>query len=86
VGRRVNTDDLLDAQGVAEMLGLAQRNSVSLYQRRYADMPRPVVDLGPGRTKLWLRQEVEGWAVKHASNEPRRTHRSGPEPRSTRKA
>ena len=67
MGRRVNIDDLVDAQAVAEMLGLAQRNSVSLYQRRYADMPRPVVDLGPGRTKLWLRQEIERWAVKRGS-------------------
>ena len=67
MGRRVNIDDLVDAQAVAEMLGLAQRNSVSLYQRRYADMPRPVVDLGPGRTKLWLRQEIEWWAVKRGS-------------------
>ena len=77
MGRRVNTDDLVDAQGVAELLGLAQRNSVSLYQRRYPDMPRPVVDLGPGRTKLWLRQEIECWAVKHTSNERRRKARNG---------
>lgn len=60
---RVDTDDLIDAQEVAEILGLAQRNSVSLYQRRYRDMPRPVVERGGGRTKLWLRSEIERWAV-----------------------
>ena len=59
----VATEDLVDAQGVAEMLGLAQRNTVSLYQRRYPDMPRPVVDLGRGRPKLWLRSEIERWNV-----------------------
>ena len=59
---RVNTDDLIDAQEVAEILGLSQRNSVSLYQRRYPDMPRPVVERGGGKTKLWLRSELKRWA------------------------
>lgn len=62
VAPRVRTEDLIDSQGVADLLGLAQRNSVSLYQRRYPDMPRPVVDIGKGRTRLWLRQDVEAWA------------------------
>jgi predicted DNA-binding transcriptional regulator AlpA len=59
---RVDTNDLVDAQEVAEILGLAQRNTVSLYQRRYPDMPRPVVDLGVGRPRLWLRTEIIRWA------------------------
>jgi predicted DNA-binding transcriptional regulator AlpA len=59
---RVDPDDLIDAQEIAEILGLAQRNSVSLYQRRYPEMPRPVVERGGGRTKLWLRTDVERWA------------------------
>jgi glutathione-regulated potassium-efflux system ancillary protein KefG len=62
----VATEDLLDAQGVAEVLGLAQRNSVTLYQRRYPDMPRPVVDMGRGRAKLWLRPEIDRWAAELA--------------------
>jgi predicted DNA-binding transcriptional regulator AlpA len=57
----VKTEDLIDAQGVAELLGLAQRTSVSVYQKRYQDMPRPVVDLGAGRPLLWLRPEIEKW-------------------------
>lgn len=60
---RVDTDDLIDAYEVAEILGLSHRNSVSLYQRRYGDMPRPVVERGGGRTKLWLRSELERWAA-----------------------
>lgn len=63
----IDTEDLIDARGVAELLGLAQRNTVSLYQRRYPDMPRPVVDLGPNRTKLWLRSAIERWASRHAA-------------------
>ncbi len=59
---KINTDDLLDAHGVADLLGLSHPNSVSTYQRRYADMPRPVVDLGSGRCKLWDLVEVAAWA------------------------
>lgn len=62
VAPTVNTDDLVDSQDVAEILGLSHRNSVSTYLRRYADMPRPVVERGGGRTRLWLRQDVERWA------------------------
>ena len=40
---QVATEDLIDAQGVADVLGLSHRNTVSQYQRRYADMPRPVL-------------------------------------------
>jgi glutathione-regulated potassium-efflux system ancillary protein KefG len=67
VSPRVETEDLVDAQTVADMLHLSHRNSVSLYQRRYEDMPRPVVDLGDGRVKLWLRPEIERWASKLAA-------------------
>lgn len=59
---KVNTEDLVDAHGVAELLGLAHPESVSTYQRRYEDMPRPVINLGHKRPRLWIRQEVEGWA------------------------
>lgn len=59
--RYFDADDLIDAQGVAELLGLAQRNTVSAYQRRYPEMPRPVVNLGQGRCKLWLRSEIQLW-------------------------
>ncbi len=66
---KVDTEDLADARAVAEILGLAHRNTVSLYQRRYPDMPRPVVDLGPARTKLWLRSDIEQWASQRAGGE-----------------
>ncbi|MEX2324054.1 MAG: hypothetical protein WEA29_09835 [Acidimicrobiia bacterium] len=64
---RVDTEDLIDAQAVAELLALAHRNTVSAYQKRYPDMPRPVIDLGKGRPRLWLRSSVERWARKRRS-------------------
>ena len=67
MSRRIDPDSLTDAQGVADILKLSHRNSVSLYQRRYTDMPRPVVDLGEGRVKLWLRPDIERWAAKQAA-------------------
>ena len=58
----VDPANLIDAREVAELLGLSHSNSVSLYQKRYGDMPRPVVDLGRGRCKMWLRSDIEKWA------------------------
>ena len=65
MGRKVDVDDLIDTRSVAEILGLAHRNTVSDYLARYDDMPRPVVDLGGGRSKLWLRSEMQPWAETH---------------------
>ena len=59
---RVNSEDLIDSLVVAEILGLSHRNTVSTYLRRYPDMPRPVVDLGAGRVRLWLRPDIVAWA------------------------
>ena len=61
---RIDPDELVDAHAVARLIGVSQRNTVSLYQRRYSDMPRPVIDLGRGRCKLWIRAEVLAWAKK----------------------
>ena len=72
----MDTEDLVDAQIVADILSLSHRNSVSLYQRRYDDMPRPIVDLGDGRVKLWLRPEIERWAEAQAAGG--RTETSSP--------
>ena len=58
----VDTDDLIDSQEVADLLGLSHRNSVSTYLHRYPAFPRPVVERGGGRTRLWLRSEIRSWA------------------------
>jgi glutathione-regulated potassium-efflux system ancillary protein KefG len=67
----VDTTDLIDARGVAELLGLSHPNSVSTYQHRYTDMPRPVVELGEGRCKLWLRSQIQSWGSQRRSAESR---------------
>lgn len=67
MSRRVLVGDLIDAHDVAEILGLTHRNTVSQYQTRYPDMPRPVVNLGRGRPMLWLRPEIERWQTTTAA-------------------
>jgi predicted DNA-binding transcriptional regulator AlpA len=76
VGRKVDLDDLVDARGVADLLGLSHPNSVSVYQHRHSDMPRPALDLGERRVKLWLRSEIAAWA-----QELEATGRNKPGPR-----
>jgi predicted DNA-binding transcriptional regulator AlpA len=76
VSRKVAIDDLLDAHDVARLLGLSHHNTVSVYQHRYRDMPRPVIDLGKGRVKLWLRPEIEKWAGEQSARARRRPNRS----------
>jgi predicted DNA-binding transcriptional regulator AlpA len=77
MSRMVDIDDLLDAHGVAQMLGLSHPNTVSVYQHRYEEMPRPVIDLGRGRVKLWLRPEIEEWSTLQ-STKGRSQRRSAP--------
>jgi predicted DNA-binding transcriptional regulator AlpA len=71
----VATEHLIDARHVADILGLSHPSAVSVYQHRYADMPRPVVDLGRGRPKLWLRPEMERWATQISSEGRTRANR-----------
>jgi predicted DNA-binding transcriptional regulator AlpA len=78
MSRRVALEDLIDAHDVARILGLSHRNTVSLYMRRYADMPRPVIDLGRGRPSLWLRPEIERWHARQAARGKTRRRRGAP--------
>lgn len=61
----VDTEDLIGAAEVAELLGLAQASSVSVYARRYADFPMPVVELPRSKVRLWLRADIEAFRVRH---------------------
>ena len=60
-GRKVDVDDLIDAHEAAQVVGLAQANSVHLYVRRYPSFPRPVAIVGKSRLRLWLRSEIQAW-------------------------
>jgi predicted DNA-binding transcriptional regulator AlpA len=59
---KIDSEDLIDVGEVTELLGLSHKSAVSLYQQRYADMPRPIVVKSGGRTLLWLRSEMLAWA------------------------
>lgn len=69
MGRKVDLDDVVDAAGVAEIIGLGRASHVSTYRNRYDNFPTPVLDLGAGRCPMWLRSEVVAW------DEQRRKHR-----------
>jgi len=76
VSPNVATEDLVDARDVAVILGLSHPSAVSVYQHRYLDMPRPVVDLGRGRPKLWLRPEIERWGAEQVARGRTRARRA----------
>lgn len=57
----LDTEDLIDAHEVARLAGLRHASSVSSYLQRYPDMPRPVIELGGTRPRLWLRGDIEAW-------------------------
>ena len=58
----IDPADLVDAQGIADLLRLSSRRAISTYRGRYEDFPTPVVDMGAGRCLLWRRDDVEAWA------------------------
>ena len=68
----VAVEDLVDASVVASMLGLAHRNSVITYLRRYEDFPSPVFETA--RCKVWVRDDIDAWIK---IREERRTRRRG---------
>jgi predicted DNA-binding transcriptional regulator AlpA len=70
---RVNVDDLLDANEVAELLGLSSNSSVSTYRARYDDFPAPIVQKSSKKCVLWLRPDIERWAAHRA----KLLHRAG---------
>lgn len=59
---RVELNDLLNAAEVAAVLGLAHREAISTYRRRYADFPEPV--MRKGTCVLWLRRDIEAWSAR----------------------
>ncbi|MGI8775026.1 MAG: hypothetical protein ACR2KQ_08450 [Actinomycetota bacterium] len=62
MAKRIDVAELIDAPEVARILGLSHYNSVTTYLRRYPEMPRPILDFGHGRCRLWKRQEIVAWS------------------------
>jgi len=61
MGRLVDLDDLIDVGAVAEILGLAHKNSVTTYMRRYDDFPEPALEFADGKCRAWVRSDIEDW-------------------------
>jgi predicted DNA-binding transcriptional regulator AlpA len=61
VVEELNPNDLIGAAEVQAILRLSHPSSVTTYYRRYADFPRPAVDLSSSRIRLWKRQDIEEW-------------------------
>jgi predicted DNA-binding transcriptional regulator AlpA len=61
VGRVVDINDLIDVGEVAAILGLAQKNSVTTYMRRYGDFPAPAIEFAEGKCRAWVRADIESW-------------------------
>lgn len=61
MGRHVDVSELIDVGEVATLLGLAQKNSVTTYMRRYGDFPAPAVEFADGKCRAWVRDDIERW-------------------------
>jgi predicted DNA-binding transcriptional regulator AlpA len=68
MGAKVDSDDLIGAAEVAVILRLSHPSSVTTYLHRYADFPKPVVDLSASRVRLWRRQDIERWHRKRTQS------------------
>jgi hypothetical protein len=60
MGRRVDVDDLVTADAIAEQLGVNKGSVVHDWIRRDIGFPDPVVTLGSVR--VWAWPDVEKWA------------------------
>jgi len=61
VSELIDPHDLIDAREAAAMLGYAHAETFHALVRRRSDVPRPVIDKGKGRSRLWSRTELIGW-------------------------
>lgn len=57
---KVDPLNLINVGEVAAVLGLAHREAIATYRRRYPDFPEPVIK--KGTCVLWLLRDIEAWA------------------------
>lgn len=60
MGRKVDADDLVGTQEIADRLGVARSSVVHDWLRRYPAFPEPVAYVG--RQRLWVWPDVAAWA------------------------
>lgn len=58
---RIDPADLINAEEVAQIIGLTNSRGVSVYRARHESFPIPIVE--KGQCVLWLRSDVEAWAA-----------------------
>lgn len=58
--RRARLGDLIDADMLADMLGLTSHRSVSALRSQGTPLPAPVAHIG--RSPIWHRDDVTRWA------------------------
>jgi predicted DNA-binding transcriptional regulator AlpA len=61
---RVDPAELVNAQEVAPIIGLTNPGGVSVYRRRHADFPKPIVE--KGQCVLWRRADIDAWAARRS--------------------
>jgi hypothetical protein len=60
VGRKIDVDDLVGAEEIAERLGIAHVETVHAWRRRHPEFPPPVKQLR--RAMIWSWPDVKAWA------------------------
>lgn len=71
MGRMVDVDELIDAVECAQIAGFNSPTAISVYLSR-GSFPKPIIDRGGRRARLWLRRDVLDW-VKLRGKEPRKS-------------
>lgn len=75
VGRKVDVDNIVGAEEIADRLGLSSYQRVHELRRRHADFPPPIKKLR--RTMIWNWPDVQRWAKAHGRLDQRHGGGSG---------
>ncbi|HYI62263.1 MAG TPA: hypothetical protein VEW93_10725 [Acidimicrobiales bacterium] len=59
MGRKIDADDLVLAQDIADRVDLAHYQQVHSWRTRHPDFPAPVREWG--RIRIWYWPDVEAW-------------------------
>jgi hypothetical protein len=62
VARKVDVNDLVGADEIADRLDVSARQVVHTWRRRHPDFPQPVAKLRQGY--IWAWPDVQAWARK----------------------
>jgi hypothetical protein len=65
MGRLIDSDDLVDASDAALELGYTCSETFHALVRRRPDFPKPVVNKGKGKARLWSMTDIRAWETKN---------------------